>query len=429
MSEEELAARATARTWAMFAGSYGTKPYNPEDLVTYVRNVKACSEFKGVRTVIEENRKKQKKEEGGPEVLTSLLQQRDESLANSALEVYANKHIAPYLKRVQPTWHPPWKLMRVISGHQGWVRCIAMDPMNSWFATGSSDRTIKIWDLVSGQLKLTLVGHINALRALCVSERHSYLFSCSEDKTIKCWDLEYNKVVRSYHGHLTGVYCMKLHPTLDLLISGGRDCVGRVWDIRTKTQIHVLEGHSSTVWCIDAQAGDPAVVTGSADCTVRLWDLGMGRCTSVLTHHKKAVRCIAFHKHEYSFISAGADCLRLWSCPDGAQLRSFQGHSAIFNSMAINDENVLVTGADDGSLCFWDYDSGYLFHRQQTRVQPGSLSCESAVLATTFDKSGLRLLTGECDKTIKVWKEDETATEETHPLSPEAGLFYHRTDA
>ncbi len=34
--------------------------------------------------------------------------------------------------------------MRVISGHLGWVRCIALDPSNEWFATGSGDRTIKV---------------------------------------------------------------------------------------------------------------------------------------------------------------------------------------------------------------------------------------------------------------------------------------------
>lgn len=34
--------------------------------------------------------------------------------------------------------------MRVISGHLGWVRCIAVDPSNEWFATGSGDRTIKV---------------------------------------------------------------------------------------------------------------------------------------------------------------------------------------------------------------------------------------------------------------------------------------------
>ena len=41
--------------------------------------------------------------------------------------------------------HAPWKLMRVISGHLGWVRAIAVEPGNEWFATGAGDRVIKIW--------------------------------------------------------------------------------------------------------------------------------------------------------------------------------------------------------------------------------------------------------------------------------------------
>jgi pleiotropic regulator 1 len=43
-----------------------------------------------------------------------------------------------------PRWHAPWKLMRVISGSLGWVRCAAVDPSNEWFATGSSDNTIVV---------------------------------------------------------------------------------------------------------------------------------------------------------------------------------------------------------------------------------------------------------------------------------------------
>uniref|UniRef100_A0A8B9H7U1 Pleiotropic regulator 1 n=1 Tax=Astyanax mexicanus TaxID=7994 RepID=A0A8B9H7U1_ASTMX len=44
----------------------------------------------------------------------------------------------------KPQWHPPWKLYRVISGHLGWVRSIAVEPGNQWFVTGSADRTIKV---------------------------------------------------------------------------------------------------------------------------------------------------------------------------------------------------------------------------------------------------------------------------------------------
>lgn len=85
-------------------------------------------------------------------------------------------------RTIKPTYHPPWKLMRVISGHLGWVRSVAVEPGNKWFATGAGDRVIKIWDMASGELKLSLTGHISTVRGLAVSPRHPYLFSCGEDK-------------------------------------------------------------------------------------------------------------------------------------------------------------------------------------------------------------------------------------------------------
>jgi WD40 repeat protein len=47
-------------------------------------------------------------------------------------------------KAIKPVWHAPWKLMRVISGHLGWVRSVTVEPGNKWFATGAGDRTIKV---------------------------------------------------------------------------------------------------------------------------------------------------------------------------------------------------------------------------------------------------------------------------------------------
>merc|ERR1711957_624347 len=72
----------------------------------------------------------------------------------------------------KPVWHPPWKLMRVLSGHEGWVRSVKVDPTNEWFASTGNDRLIKIWDLASGTLKLSLTGHINTVRCVAISDRH-----------------------------------------------------------------------------------------------------------------------------------------------------------------------------------------------------------------------------------------------------------------
>ncbi|ORY34752.1 WD40-repeat-containing domain protein [Naematelia encephala] len=310
-------------------------------------------------------------------------------------------------REVKPDYHAQWKLSRVISGHMGWVRAVTVDPSNKWFATGAGDRVVKIWDLASGELKLSLTGHISTIRGLGVSDRHPYLFSCAEDKMVKCWDLEVNKVIRHYHGHYSGVYSLAVHPTLDVLVTGGRDASVRVWDMRTRANIFTLTGHSSTVGDVKTQESDPQIISGSMDSTVRLWDLAAGKCMTTLTHHKKSVRALAIHPTEYSFASgsAGGNNIKKWKCPEGIFVHNFVGHEAIINTLAINEDGVMFSGADNGTLTMWDYKTGLPFQHLKDIPQPGSLDAEAGVFCSTFDKTGTRLITGGADKTIKVYSE------------------------
>ena len=257
-----------------------------------------------------------------------------------------------------PEWHAPWKLMRVISGHNGWVRSITVDPTNEWFATGANDRMIKIWDLASGQLKLTLTGHISAVRGLACSERHPYLFSAAEDKMVKCWDLETNKVVRHYHGHLSGVYCLTVHPTIDILITGGRDSVARVWDMRTRHAVHVLTGHKNTVMSVAAQAAEPQIISGSMDNFVKLWDLKAGKCHTTLTNHKKSIRALAIHPTEYV------------SIPNLLPLLPEHAQSTVVVKLA--------HAAISGKNCFHPYPHGFV----ESGHAVGTPSCRVAVITS-----------------------------------------------
>lgn len=87
-------------------------------------------------------------------------------------------------------------------------------------------------------------------------------------------------------------------------------------------------------------------------------------------------------------------------------------------------------------MSFWDWKSGYRFQSLDTTAQPGSLDAEAGLMSSTYDRTGLRLICGEADKTseclselhshliagltyllsVKIWKEDEQATPETNPL-------------
>ena len=431
-SPQRLLEQSAAHTNALFGSSSllssGAQPGN----VSYAHRIRSeYSDVQQLPPALEAKMNAAGKKRSQPQSSQSQSSSTNGNTPNSKALVRAiptkNQNAQPGLstslirrdamREEKPEWAPPWRLYRVLSGHLGWVRALAVEPDNQWFATGAGDRTIKIWDLASGTLRLTLTGHISTVRGLAVSPRHPYLFSCGEDKMVKCWDLETNKVIRHYHGHLSGVYTLDIHPTLDVLVTGGRDGVARVWDMRTRSNIHVLSGHKQTVSCVKAQEADPQIITSSLDSTVRLWDLAAGKSMGVLTHHKKGVRGLCIPPNEFTFASCSTASIKQWKCPEGQLMQNFEGHNAVINTIAVNEDGMMMSGGDDGTMCFWDWKTGFLRQRMESLAQPGSLDAEAGIMSSTFDQTGLRLITGEADKTIKLWKPDENATEETHPLN------------
>ena len=428
---QQLIEKSATQTRALFGPSYLLPTTTTQDTISYRHRIRA--EYAGVQELpaaleakMTASGKKRRLNPQAPSTSNQSVNPNSQALVPAAKQNgQSNGQQTPLatslirrdaIREEKPEWSPPWRLYRVLSGHLGWVRALAVEPDNQWFATGAGDRTIKIWDLASGTLRLTLTGHISTVRGLAVSPRHPYLFSCGEDKMVKCWDLETNKVIRHYHGHLSGVYTLDIHPTLDVLVTGGRDGVARVWDMRTRSNIHVLSGHKQTISCVKAQEADPQIITSSLDSTVRLWDLAAGKSTGVLTHHKKGVRGLCIPPNEFTFASCSTASIKQWKCPEGKLMQNFDGHNAVINTIAVNEDGVLVSGGDDGSMCFWDWKTGYLRQREESVAQPGSLDAEAGIMSSCFDQTGLRLITGEADKTIKLWKPDEKATEESHPL-------------
>lgn len=94
-----------------------------------------------------------------------------------------------------------------------------------------------------------------------------------------------------------------------------------------------------------------------------------------------------------SFVSCSADNIKKWQCRDGRYecvidiisksyyifnlfyenrfLKNFSGHNSVVNCLAVNEEGVTVSCGDNGTMCFWDYDTGYCFQQTQTIAQSG----------------------------------------------------------
>ena len=78
--------------------------------------------------------------------------------------------------------------------------------------------------------------------------------------------------------------------------------------------------------------------------------------------------------------------MKVWKCPDGNFLRNISGHNAIINTMAINQDNVVVSAGDNGTIKFWDWKTGYNFQELTAKVPPGSLDSENGIFACAFDR-------------------------------------------
>src|SRR5690242_3914959 len=82
------------------------------------------------------------------------------------------------------------KLRETLKGHTNLVECLAYSPDGKTLASGSFDRTIKLWDVQTGKEKRTLTGHTYSVECVAYSPDGKTLASGSIDRTIKLWDVQ-----------------------------------------------------------------------------------------------------------------------------------------------------------------------------------------------------------------------------------------------
>ena len=116
-----------------------------------------------------------------------------------------------------------------LEGHSNGVLSVAFSPDGKTIASGSSDNTIKLWNLEGKELR-TLTGHSNWVWSVAFSPDGKTIASGSYDKSIKLWNLE-GKQLRTLTGHSKGVLSVAFSPDGKTIASGSSDKSIKLWDI------------------------------------------------------------------------------------------------------------------------------------------------------------------------------------------------------
>lgn len=246
----------------------------------------------------------------------------------------------------------------------------AISPDGRRIVVGVSNKTLRIWDVESGQEIATIAGHSQGVRSCAFSPDGRQIVTGSWDKTLKIWDVETGLDIAILSGHNRDVLCCAYSPDGRRIVSGSMDGTLKIWDAETGNEIATLFGHGDYVTCCAFSPDCHRIVSGSYDKTLKVWDTTIEEEIPALNKgHSKEVFSCTFSPGGSRIISGGGyqnEELKLWDAENGSEIATLGSPSSeIPNcgfkySFSPDGSRIITCGGDYGNeeLILWDAKSG-----------------------------------------------------------------------
>ena len=320
----------------------------------------------------------------------------------------ATKHSRLALKSRLASPVVSWRCVNTLA-EAGVVNALAISPNGRAIATGGADKTVRLWDLTTGELiyafaqyiPLISPGHRDAVTAVLFGLDGRTLFSGGADGAVKWWDLANYRLISTLPEKGWVTAAIALSPNGDMLVSAGGEGKIKLWDLPTLTVQATLIHHQDWVSAIAFSPDGKTLFSSSWDKTICFWGLPSGRLLNTFTAHDDRVSCLLAHPDGQSLISGGWDgAVKIWSLKDNLRYRTLTWHQDRVSAIALSpDGKTLATGSEDSTLDLWRWD---------TSQRLSSLNhAWWGIRAIAFAPDGQTLVSSSADETVKLWRQED----------------------
>ena len=238
---------------------------------------------------------------------------------------------------------------------------MAFSPDGNTIAIGNS-RTISIWDTITGEQKSSVTSDL--------IDSNNFIRFLPDGETIVCvnwgglislWNMSTGKLEKSIADidHTASVWGTALSPDGKRIAVGSGDVDGSIYiiDLNASELMFKLSGHSADVNCLIFSSDGKTLASASyVDETIRLWNANTGEHKRTLTGHTGDILGLAFSPDRKTIASGGGDgTIRLWDASTGNQQIEFMGHTDYAESVVFSpDGKTIACGFSDGYIRLWN---------------------------------------------------------------------------